>query len=467
VVGSVRPTGQGRAVVTAAGPRRAHAAASHPYGPRRGYQGPARVCPWVEPPPDLPSVVVMTAVAEQTGSAIRPFHLDIPEDVLDDLRRRLASTRWPTRELVGDRSQGVQLATMQALCRYWAGEYEGRRVEARLNALPQFVTEIDGVDIHFLHVRSRHEDALPLIMTHGWPGSVIEMVDSVGPLTDPTAHGGSAVDAFHLVLPSLPGYGFSGQPTDTGWDLGRTARAWAELMRRLGYDRYVAQGGDVGAGVSDAMGRLGPAGLVGIHTNLLVTALGDVASLPADGAAERAALDAIRTFQSSGIGYFTEQATRPQTIGYALLDSPVALAAWMLDHDTDAYIKMARAFVDGRPSGNLTRDHVLDNITLYWLTGTGASAARSYWEAYGPDAPAAGARPLPPPTIPVGFTAFPGEIWRTPRSWAEQSYPTLSYFHEAERGGHFAAWEEPELFAAEIRAAFRSLRAPQLPEPRL
>jgi pimeloyl-ACP methyl ester carboxylesterase len=298
---------------------------------------------------------------------------------------------------------------------------------------------------------------LPLLMTHGWPGSVIELLDSVGPLTDPTAHGGAAEDAFDLVLPSLPGYGFSGEPAEVGWDLERTARAWADLMRRLDYDRYVAQGGDVGAGVTDAMGRQAPEGLLGIHTNLLVTALGG--PQPTDSEQERAAADAIATFRASGQGYFIEQATRPQTIGYALLDSPVALAAWMLDHDTDAYYKIARAFTDGQPSGNLTRDQILDNITLYWLTGTGTSAARSYWEAYGPDAPAAGRQPLPPPPIPVGFTTFPGEIWRTPRSWAEKSYPTLTYFHEADRGGHFAAWEEPELFATELQAAFRPLRS--------
>jgi pimeloyl-ACP methyl ester carboxylesterase len=407
----------------------------------------------------------MTTLEQQAGSVIRPFTVQIREAALDDLRRRLATTRWPSRELVGDRSQGVQLATMQALLQYWATEYDGRRVESRLNALPQFITEIDGVDIHFVHVKSEHRDALPLIMTHGWPGSVIEMLDSVGPLTDPTAHGGTAADAFHLVLPSLPGYGFSGEPAEVGWDLVRTARAWSELMRRLGYDRYVAQGGDVGAGVTDVMGRLGPDGLVAIHTNLLVPALNDPASLPNDGDAERAALTAIKTFQSSGIGYFTQMATRPQTIGYALLDSPSALAAWMIDHDTDAYYKIARAFVDGQPSGNLTRDHILDNITAYWLTGTGASAARSYWEAYGPDAPSAGAQPLAEPRIPVGFSTFPGEIWRTPRSWAENSYPTLSYFGEAERGGHFAAWEEPELFAAELRAAFRPLAELKVPEP--
>ncbi|TQS41160.1 epoxide hydrolase family protein [Cryptosporangium phraense] len=389
---------------------------------------------------------------------ISPFTVQIPDKALDDLRQRLAATRWPTRELVGDRSQGVQLAALHALTEYWATDYDGQRVASRLNALPQFTTEIDGVEIHFVHVRSANPDALPLIMTHGWPGSVIEMLDSVGPLTDPTAHGGDADDAFHLVLPSLPGYGFSGEPAELGWDLVRTAQAWAELMSRLGYDRYVAQGGDVGAGVTDAIGRIGPDGLVGIHTNLLVPALNDPASLPNGTDAEKAALAAIKTFQTSGNGYFVEMATRPQTIGYALLDSPAALAAWMIDHDTDAYNKIARAFVAGEPSGNLTRDHILDNITIYWLTSTGASTSRSYWEAYGPDAPAAGAAPLPDPRVPVGFSAFPGEIWRTPRSWAAQSYPTLNYFGEAERGGHFAAWEEPELFAAELRAAFRPLR---------
>ena len=392
----------------------------------------------------------------ETATEIRPFQLDIPKEALEDLRRRIEATRLPSKELVEDRSQGVQLATIQELASYWATEYDWRKAEARLNALPQFTTEIDGVNIHFIHVRSPHENALPLIMTHGWPGSVIEMIDSVGPLTDPTAHGGSAEDAFHLVLPSLPGYGFSGEPVEVGWDLGRTARAWAELMRRLGYTRYVAQGGDVGAGVTDAMGRQAPEGLIGIHTNLLVPALGG--TMPTDTDEERAAAAQIATFGQSGNGYFVEMATRPQTIGYALLDSPVALAAWMIDHDTDSYYKIAGAFVDGQPSGNLTRDNVLDNITTYWLTGTGASAARSYWEAYGPDAPAAGRQPLPPPTIPVGFTTFPGEIWRTPRSWAEKAYPNLTYFNEVDRGGHFAAWEEPELFSEELRAAFASVR---------
>jgi pimeloyl-ACP methyl ester carboxylesterase len=399
----------------------------------------------------------MSVMAEATS--IRPFRVAIPDDQLAELRRRIAATRWPSEELVTDRSQGVQLATMQALARYWATEYDWRRCEARLNALPQFTTEIDGVEIHFIHVRSRHEDALPLIMTHGWPGSVVELLETVGPLTDPTAHGGTAADAFHLVLPSLPGYGFSGEPAELGWDSGRIARAWAELMQRLGYERYVAQGGDVGADVTDAMGRQGPAGLVGIHVSLLAPALGLKDQLPADSEQERAARAAVETFSTDGFAYFLEQSTRPQTIGYSLLDSPIGLAAWMLDHDTDSYAKIARAFVDGAPVGNLTRDHVLDNITLYWLTETGASAARWYWE-FGRFLAAAGAsgQAPPPVVVPVGFTTFPGEIWAAPRSWAEAVYPGLAYFNEVDRGGHFAAWEEPQLFSGELRAAFRALR---------
>jgi len=387
---------------------------------------------------------------------IHPFRVGMPDDAITDLRRRITATRRPSRELVTDRSQGVQLATIQELSRYWATDYDWRRCEAQLNALPQFRTGIDGVDIHFIHVKSPHADALPLIMTHGWPGSVIELLGSVGPLTDPTAHGGSAEDAFHLVLPSLPGYGFSGEPAEIGWNVGRIAQAWAELMRRLGYTRYVAQGGDVGASVTDAMGRQGPQGLAGIHMNLLVTALGG-GPMPAGTEQERAALEQTKTFRASGFGYFLEQATRPQTIGYALLDSPAALAAWMLDHDTDAYEKITRAFVDKQPSGGLTRDHILDNITMYWLTGTGASAARSYWENGRAQALAAG-QPPPPVKLPVGFTTFPGEIFQAPRSWVEASYPTLTYFNEAARGGHFAAWEEPELFTTEVRAAFKPLR---------
>jgi pimeloyl-ACP methyl ester carboxylesterase len=390
---------------------------------------------------------------------IRPFRVDFPEEDLVDLRRRLALARLPSRELVPGRSQGVQLATLEALARYWAADYDLRRLEARLNALPQFMTTIDRVDIHFLHVKSPHADALPLIMTHGWPGSVIEMLDVVGPLTDPTAHGGRAEDAFDLVVPSLPGYGFSGEPAEVGWDPGRISRAWAELMGRLGYTRYIAQGGDQGAAVTDAMGGQEPTGLLGIHVNLFRPALGNVSGLPADSEEERAALAAINTFRTSGFGYFLEQVTRPQTIGYALLDSPLALAGWMLDHDTDSYYKIARAFVDGQPAGNLTRDHILDNITLYWLTGTGASAARSYWEGGRAQALAAAAGQAPPEvTLPVGFTTFPDEIFRAPRAWVERAYPNVIYFHEAERGGHFAAWEEPQLFSEELRAAFRSLR---------
>jgi len=392
----------------------------------------------------------------ETAIEIRPFKVDVPEEKLAELRRRIEATRWPSRELVDDRSQGVQLATLQELARYWTTDYDWRKAEAKLNALPQFTTEIDGVEIHFIHVRSQHEGALPLVMTHGWPGSVIELLEAVGPLTDPTAHGGRAEDAFDLVLPSLPGYGFSGEPTEVGWNVGRIAEAWAELMRRLGYTRYVAQGGDVGASVTDAMGRQAPEGLLGIHMNLLVTVLSG-APLPEDSEEERAARDAINTFRASGFGYFLEQATRPQTIGYALLDSPVALAAWMLDHDTDAYYKISHAFVDGEPSGNLNRHHILDNITLYWLTGTGASAARSYWENGRAAALAAGQAP-PEVSLPVGFTTFPDEIWQSPRSWVEKGYPNVTYFNKAERGGHFAAWEEPELFAAEVRAAFKSLR---------
>jgi pimeloyl-ACP methyl ester carboxylesterase len=392
-----------------------------------------------------------------TATEIRPFHIEIPEDQIDDLRRRIAATRWPSKELVEDRSQGVQLKTLKELTRYWTTEYDFGRIESRLNTLPQFTTEIDGVDIHFIHVRSQHEDALPLIMTHGWPGSVIELLETVGPLTDPTAYGGNAEDAFHLVLPSLPGYGFSGQPTDAGWDPGRNASAWAELMRRLGYSRYVAQGGDLGAIVVDVMGRLAPEGLLGIHMNLLVTTLGAPTPPPGDTEEERAALEAINTFTTSGFGYFLEQSTRPQTIGYALLDSPAALAAWLLDHDTDSYYKISRAFVDGEPVGNLTRDNILDNITLYWLTGTGAAAARWYWELGQAQARAAGQAP-PAVSVPVGFTTFPGEIFQAPRSWVEQSYPNLVYFNKADKGGHFAAWEEPELFAVELRASYSSLR---------
>jgi pimeloyl-ACP methyl ester carboxylesterase len=395
----------------------------------------------------------------ETATEIRTFQVDVPQEQLDDLRRRIEATRWPSKELVADRSQGVQLATMQELARYWATDYDWRKAEAKLNALPQFRTEIDGVEMHFIHVKSPHENALPLIMTHGWPGSVIELLEAIGPLTDPTAHGGDAEDAFDLVLPSLPGYGFSGEPTELGWDSGRTARAWAELMRRLGYTRYVAQGGDVGALVTDLMGRQAVEGLVGYHLNLLtaVLAIGD--HLPKESEQERVAAEAFATFREDGFGYFLEMATRPQTISYSMLDSPIALAAWLLDHDTDSYYKISRAFVEGESVGNLTRDTIIDNITLYWLTGTAASAARSYWEDGRALAAALASGQAPPAvTVPVGFTTFPGEIWASPRSWVEAVYPGLAYFNEAERGGHFAAWEEPGLFSDEIRDAFRSLR---------
>jgi pimeloyl-ACP methyl ester carboxylesterase len=392
-----------------------------------------------------------------SGPEIRTFRVEMPDEAIADLRRRITAARLPSKELVADRSQGVQLATIQELARYWAAEYDWRACEARLNALPQFMTEIDGVEIHFIHVKSPHAGALPLIMTHGWPGSVIELLETVGPLTDPTADGGQAEDAFHLVLPSLPGYGFSSEPTELGWNVGRVARAWAELMHRLGYTRYVAQGGDVGAAVTDRMGRQAPEGLLGIHLNLLVTVL--AGPPPAESEQERAAADQLATFRESGFGYRLEQATRPQTIGYALLDSPVALAAWLLDHDTDSYYKISRAFVDGEPVGNLTRDHIVDNITLYWLTNTAVSSARIYWEDGQARAQALASGQAPRPvSLPVGFTTFPSEIWRTPRSWVENSYPNVTYFNEADKGGHFAAWEEPELFATEIRAAFRSLR---------
>jgi pimeloyl-ACP methyl ester carboxylesterase len=397
--------------------------------------------------------------AAETAVDIRPFQVNVPEEQLAELRRRIEATRWPSQELVADRSQGVQLATLQALARYWTTDHDWRKAEAKLNALPQFTTEIDGVEIHFVHVMSRHENALPLIMTHGWPGTVIELLETVGPLTDPTAHGGGAEDAFHLVLPSLPGYGFSSEPTELGWDAARTGRAWAELMHRLGSTRYVAQGGDVGALVTDLMGRQAVEGLAGYHLNLLTAVLAVGDQLPKESEQERAAAAATAAFRQDGFGYFLEMATRPQTISYALLDSPVGLAGWLLDHDTDSYYKISRAFVDGEPVGSLTRESIVDNITLYWLTGTAASAARSYWEdARALAAALASGQPPPAVTVPVGFTTFPGEIWASPRSWVEAVYPGLAYFNEVDRGGHFAAWEEPQLFATEMRAAFRSLR---------
>ena len=406
---------------------------------------------------DTASIDPVTIIGDTT---VEPFAVDFDQGAIDDLRRRIDATRWPTKELVADRSQGVQLAATRALARFWTTEYDWRKCEARLNALPQFKTELDGLNIHFIHVKSPHANALPLVMTHGWPGSIIELLEIIGPLTDPIAHGGNEEDAFHLVLPSVPGYGFSDEPTEVGWGPIRIGRAWHALMRRLGYTRYVAQGGDVGSQVTDAMGRLSLDGLLGIHTNLLTPALGDADALSASPPTEeeRAALDQLDGFRATGTGYFVEQATRPETIGYALLDSPIALAAWIIDHDTDSYGKIARAFVDGEPSGGLTREHIVDNITLYWLTGTGASAARSYWEEAQESVRAVG-QAIPPVSIPVGFTTFPGEIWRTPRSWVERAYPNVDiYFNKVDKGGHFAAWEEPELFSEEMRAAFKSLR---------
>jgi len=395
-----------------------------------------------------------------TETEIRPFNVEIANEQIDDLRRRIAATRWPSRELVDDPSQGVQLATMQALARYWAEDYDFGRLEAKLNALPQFTTEIDGLDIHFIHVKSEHEDALPLIITHGWPGSVVELLEVVGPLTDPTGHGGDADDAFDVVLPSLPGYGFSAEPNEAGWDLGRIAQAWAELMHRLGYSRYVAQGGDQGAGVTDAMGRQAPDGLLGVHFNfldaapreLLMAALNLRLAFSDEDRAQFGKFTAILRR-----GYIAEMGEHPQTIGYPLQDSPLGLAAWMLDHDADSYVKISRAFLDGQPSGNLTRDNVLDNITLYWLTNTAASAARLYWET-GRSATAAFKDPPPHVKLPVAFTVFPGEIFQAPRHWVKKAYHNLVYFNEVDKGGHFAAWEEPELFASEMRAAFKSLR---------
>jgi pimeloyl-ACP methyl ester carboxylesterase len=402
----------------------------------------------------------MSTTGVETASEIRPFHVEVPEEELAELRRRILATRWPERETVDDSSQGVQLAMLRELARYWAEDYDFGRLEAKLNALPQFMTEIDGVDVHFIHVKSDHEGALPLIITHGWPGSVIEMLEVIGPLTDPTAHGGSAEDAFDVVVPSMPGYGFSGKPKEVGWDAARIAGAWAELMSRLGYTRYVAQGGDQGAGVTDAMGRQAPEGLLGLHFNfldatpreLLMAALNIRLAFSMGDREELSKVVAV--FMR---GYIAEMGEHPQTIGYPLLDSPLGLAAWMLDHDADSYEKISRAFLDGQPSGNLTRDHVLDNITLYWLTSTAASAARLYWET-GKSTSAATKKPPPHVMLPVGYTVFPGELFQAPRHWVKSAYHDLVYFNEADRGGHFAAWEEPELFSEEMRAAFTSMR---------
>jgi len=396
----------------------------------------------------------------QTTAEVRPFEVETRDEQIEDLRGRIDATRWPSKELVEDWSQGVRLAMLQELARYWTEEYDFGRIEARLNALPQYSTDIDGLEIHFIHVRSEHGDALPLIITHGWPGSVLEMLEVIEPLTNPTAHGGNAEDAFHVVIPSIPGYGFSSQPTEVGWDSGRIAAAWAELMSRLGYTRYVAQGGDQGAGVTDAMGRQAPDGLLGVHFNfldavpkeLLMAALNIRLAFSGDDRAQLGKVIAI--FMR---GYIAEMGEHPQTIGYSLLDSPVGLAAWMLDHDADSYEKISRAFLDGQPSGGLTRDTVLDNITLYWLTSSGASTSRLYWET-GRGAKAAVKDPPPHVKLPVAYTVFPDELFQAPRHWVKHAYHNLVYYNEAPKGGHFAAWEEPEVFSQEMRAAFRPLR---------
>ncbi|HKA40633.1 MAG TPA: epoxide hydrolase [Burkholderiales bacterium] len=402
------------------------------------------------------------ASAGATDNAVRPFRVNVPEEALSDLRGRIKATRWPDKETVTDQSQGAQLAKLQELVRYWGSGYDWRKAEAQLNALPQFMTNIEGVDVHFIHVRSRHRNALPVIITHGWPGSIIEQLKIIGPLTDPTAHGGSAGDAFDVVIPSVPGYGFSGKPTGTGWDPDRIARAWAELMKRVGYTRYVAQGGDWGTPISSAMARQAAAGLLGIHINLPATLPPEVVPALAGGPLpagisdrEREVIEALRKYNMTGnSAYFTMMTARPQTVGYGATDSPAGLAAWILVHPG-----FSQWSYGADPNQSPTKDDVLDNITLYWLTNTATSAARLYWEN--------GARgsvlaSIPQKTseikLPVAITVFPDDVYRAPETWARRAYPNLSYFHEVDKGGHFAAWEQPELFAAELRAAFRPLR---------
>jgi pimeloyl-ACP methyl ester carboxylesterase len=405
---------------------------------------------------------VPDAATAKESDDIRPFRSNIPEADLADLRRRILATRWPERENVPDATQGVQLATIKALAGYWATKYDWRKFEAQLNALPQFVTKIDGLDIHFIHVRSKHENALPLIVTHGWPGSIVEQLKIIAPLTDPTAHGADASDAFHVVIPSLPGYGFSGKPTTPGWDIPRIARAWVTLMNRLGYTRFVHAGGDVGAQVGDELGVEAPAGLLGVHSNMPGTVPADVAKAlnfhepppPGLSAEEKHAWDQLDFFYKKGLGYANEMSLRPQTL-YGLEDSPIGLAAWILDHDAGSYAMIARA-IDGQPEG-LSKDDILDNITLYWVTRTAVSSARLYWDASATakkgffDVKGVVA-------VPFAVSAFPDEIYTAPRSWAEKAYPTLIHYNKLPKGTHFAAWEQPQFYSEEIRASFKSLR---------